>query len=291
MILSTDRWQSGVGRDRRPRKRSDDGPDIIVPILRSGIVAREFCRPGAPADVEAVFERSFYLRFGDMFVCVGEPAVGDGPLTLIADLGVSRALASLGLYPGQPATISDRCITIGDLVQLTFDRCVPWRQPRWPSSRSPCELNDLGSVVARRMALEAPPEGLGRVFCQPEGGAGETPLARIARPRMARFEVMAARRAGNGFRADHRIAGARHGFGRTGSGTDPVRGRCPDRRARAARRARGTEGACGLGACGRRNSARINLCVERMHAEDRGSWSSGRGSRLRRFGGRVGSGR
>jgi hypothetical protein len=188
MILSTDRWQSGVGRDRRPRKRSDDGPDIIVPILRSGIVAREFCRPGAPADVEAVFERSFYLRFGDMFVCVGEPAVGDGPLTLIADLGVSRALASLGLYPGQPATISDRCITIGDLVQLTFDRCVPWRQPRWPSSRSPRELNDLGSVVARRMALEAPPEGLGRVFCQPEGGAGETPLARIARPRMARFE-------------------------------------------------------------------------------------------------------
>ena len=200
MILSTDRWQSGVGRDRRPRKRSDDGPDIIVPILRSGIVAREFCRPGAPADVEAVFERSFYLRFGDMFVCVGEPAVGDGPLTLIADLGVSRALASLGLYPGQPATISDRCITIGDLVQLTFDRCVPWRQPRWPSSRSPCELNDLGSVVARRMALEAPPEGLGRVFCQPEGGAGGDSAGAHRTSTHGAVRVMAARRAGNGFR-------------------------------------------------------------------------------------------
>jgi hypothetical protein len=188
MTLSIDSGQSGVGREMRPRRRSTDGPEIIVPILRSGILAREFCRRGAHAEVEAVFERSFYLRSGDMFVCVGEPAIGDGPLTLVPDLGVSRPLAGLGLYPGQPASISDRCIAIGDQVQLSFDRCVPWRQPRWPSSRSPRELNDLGSVVARRMALESPPEGLGRVFCRPEGGAGETPLARIARPRLARFE-------------------------------------------------------------------------------------------------------
>jgi uncharacterized protein DUF2877 len=188
MTLSTDSEQSGVGRDMRPRRRSNDGPDIIVPILRSGMLAREFCRHGAHAEVEAVFERSFYLRSGDMFVCVGEPAIGDGPLTLVADLGVSRPLAGLGLYPGQPAAISDRCTAIGDEVQLTFDRCVLWRQPRWPSSGSPRELNDLCGVIARRIALESPPEGLGRVFCRPEGGAGETPLARIARPRLARFE-------------------------------------------------------------------------------------------------------
>lgn len=189
MTLTTDSGQSCVGRSARPRiKRPDDRPNIIVPILRSGIVAREFCRHGAHAEVEAVFERSFYLRCGDMFVCVGEPAIGDGPLTLIAELGVSRALASLGLYPGQPAAISDRCIAIDDQVKLTFDRCVPWRQPQWPSSRSPRELNDLCCVIARRMVLESPPEGLGRVFCRPEAGAVETPLARVVRPRLARFE-------------------------------------------------------------------------------------------------------
>jgi len=188
MTLSTDSGQSGAGRDMRPRKRPNDGTDIIVPILRSGILARELCRHGPQAEVEAVFERSFYLRSGDMFVCVGEPAMGDGPLTLIADLGVSRALASLGLYPGQPASISDRCITIGDLVKLTFDRCVPWHQPRWPSSRAPRELDDLCRVITRRMTFESPPEGLGRIFCRHEGGAAETPLARIARPRIARFE-------------------------------------------------------------------------------------------------------
>ena len=49
MTLSTDWGQSGVGQEMRPRKRSNDGPDIIVPILRSGILAREFCRRGPQA--------------------------------------------------------------------------------------------------------------------------------------------------------------------------------------------------------------------------------------------------
>jgi hypothetical protein len=188
MTLTADREQSGVGWDMRPRKRPNNGTAIIVPILRSGLLAREFCRHRPHAEVEAVFERSIYLRSGDMFVCVGEPAVGDGPLTLIADFGAPRPLTSLGFYPGQPAAISDRCVAIGDEVKLTFDRWVLWRQPQWPLSRSPRELNDVCSVIARRIALESPQEGLGRVFCLHEGCAGETPLMRIARPRIARFE-------------------------------------------------------------------------------------------------------
>ena len=114
---------------------------IIVPILRSGIPAREFCRRGPHAEVEAVFERSLYLRSGDMFVCIGEPAIGNGALTLIADFGGARRFTDRGLYPGQPASISDRCIAIGNSVRFTFERCVLWRQPRWPRSRSLRELN------------------------------------------------------------------------------------------------------------------------------------------------------
>src|SRR5829696_9755457 len=128
-MTQTDRGQSGAGWDMRPRKGSNDGSDIIVPILRSGILAREFCRHGPHAEVEAVFERSIYLRSGDMFVCVGEPAIGNGALRLIADFDLSRPLTSLGLYPGQPAAISDRCIAIGEWVKFTLERCVLWRQP------------------------------------------------------------------------------------------------------------------------------------------------------------------
>jgi hypothetical protein len=186
MTLNADSGQSGAGWDRRPRERSNDGSDIIVPILRSGILAREFCRHGAHVKVEAVFERSIYLRSGDNFVCVGEPAIGNGALSLIADFGVSRPLTSLGLFPGQPASISDRCIAIGDSAKFTFERCVLWRQPPWPLSRSHRELNDLCGVMARQITFESPQEGFGRIFYLHD--VGETPLARIARPRIARFE-------------------------------------------------------------------------------------------------------
>jgi Protein of unknown function (DUF2877) len=188
MTLSIDRGQRGVGRSARVRARSDAGPDIIVPILRSGILAREFCQYRAQAEIAAVFDRSFYLRAGDVFVCVGEPAIGNGPLTLIADLGGSHPLTDLGLCPDQPAAISERCITVGDHVRFTFERCVLWHQPRWPRPRSPRQLNDLCNVIAPRMTIESPADSLGRLVCPLERGFAETALTRIAGPRTARFE-------------------------------------------------------------------------------------------------------
>jgi hypothetical protein len=67
-----------------PRRKTPD-PDGIVPILRSGILAREFCQHDARAEIAAVFDRSFCLRAGDTFICVGAPVIGNGPLTLIAN--------------------------------------------------------------------------------------------------------------------------------------------------------------------------------------------------------------
>jgi hypothetical protein len=55
--------------------------DGAVAVLRAGVVARDFCRRGGDAEVAAVFERSFYLRSGKEFICIGEPAVGNGPTT------------------------------------------------------------------------------------------------------------------------------------------------------------------------------------------------------------------
>ena len=75
-----------------------DRADVVIPILRSGVLAQEFCRRHARATVEAVFERSFYLRSGDDFICVGEPDIGNGPLTLIARLG---RVPDLALQPRQ----------------------------------------------------------------------------------------------------------------------------------------------------------------------------------------------
>src|SRR5262245_44428068 len=155
-----------------------DAASDVVTIVRSGVLAREFCRQNSHAEVAAVFERSLYLRAGDMFVCLGAPAIGNGPLTLIADFRPAR------LHRDQGASISAQAITIGDAAWFAFDRCEPWQPPRWPLALAPRELIDAGQAIAAGSVIEAPAEGLGRVHAQ---GRGETPLGRIARPRIARF--------------------------------------------------------------------------------------------------------
>ncbi len=184
MTLDTGTMQRRAGCNVRPRTPSGTGL-VSVSIMRSGILAEAFCRDVVQAEIAAVFERSFYLRSGGMFICVGAPAIGNGPLTLIAEFG-SRHLAALGLCPGRLVPISDRGITIDGKARFTFEHCEPWRPARWPRSRPPHALADVARAITRRIAVEAPAQGFARLACMP-GGESETPLARIARPRLARF--------------------------------------------------------------------------------------------------------
>jgi hypothetical protein len=150
-----------------------------VPIRRAGCVAAELCKTPARAEVAAVFERSFYLRSGDRFICIGEPAIGNGPLTLIADM------ARLALRPGQPARVGENCIAI-DAMTFTYDGRRPWHPPPWPQPATPRELTRTRMELARRAAKEAPAEGFGRTIAtmaEPHDA-----FSRAARRRLARLE-------------------------------------------------------------------------------------------------------
>jgi Protein of unknown function (DUF2877) len=161
-----------------------------IAILRSGILAQELCRQGAAATVEAVFERSLYLRSGDTFICIGAPEIGSGPLTLIADFGAARRLRDLGLRPRQTATASDLRITLADAVAFTLGRCSVWRPPDWPAAPPPGELAEIWPMLAPRAAAEAPDEGLARVvFGSLHGSSPPTPFRRAARARIEEFEA------------------------------------------------------------------------------------------------------
>jgi hypothetical protein len=153
-----------------------------IPILRSGALAEAFCRSVARAKVEAVFDRSLYLRHGDDFICVGDPTIGNGPLTLIADTGVSH----LVLKPGDAAAVCARQITIGHAVAFTLERSEVWRPPPWPAYAPPARLIEACAALARCAAIAAPPEGFARLAFGAPGIAG--PLARVARTRIAAFE-------------------------------------------------------------------------------------------------------
>jgi hypothetical protein len=147
-------------------------------VLRAGVIARDACRRGGHGEVAAVFERSCYLRFGDDFICIGEPAIGNGSTTLI----VAARLADLGLRQGQRAFISNGCIAIGDLL-LDLGQCETWRAPPWPAVPSPAVLHATCAKIACCAATASPVDSLARVTF----AAADTPLARLARPRVAAF--------------------------------------------------------------------------------------------------------
>jgi hypothetical protein len=161
-----------------------------IAILRAGVLAREFCRRGAPAAIEAVFERSLYLRAGEAFICIGEAEVGNGPLTLIADCEASVRLRDLGLQPGQTAVVSSEQIAIAGSVGFSLERSALWRPPAWPTCPTRSELAERSATLYRHAAIDAPDEGLARVVLGPhEGRHASTPLSRVARARIASFEA------------------------------------------------------------------------------------------------------
>jgi hypothetical protein len=161
-------------------------PQVTVPILRAGNLAQEFCQSVARANVEAVFERCFYLRRGGEFICVGEPEIGNGPLTLIGNFG---RLSDVGLRPGQSAAICARHIAIGPSIRLILHQTETWRRPPWPDCPSPPSLIEVCDALTRRAAIDAPEESLARhVYGAPEKSKPDAALVRIARSRVAVFE-------------------------------------------------------------------------------------------------------
>jgi hypothetical protein len=152
--------------------------DRAVAVLRAGVVARDLCRRSGRGAVAAVFERSFYLRSGEDFICVGEPAIGNGPTTLIA----AARVADLGLRQGQRALIGSACVTVGGLL-FDLGACETWRAPPWPKVPSPAALRATCADLAHRATRESPTDSLARALF----ASTDTPLARLARPRVAKF--------------------------------------------------------------------------------------------------------
>src|SRR5262249_35175466 len=110
------------------------------------------------------------------------------PITMIGDFGPFNHLADLGLRPGLPASISERCIVIGSSIRFTFEQCELWRQSGWPLPRPHLQLTDVCDALVRLATVEAPAEGFVQVYRSHERDTDETPLARIARACIARFQ-------------------------------------------------------------------------------------------------------
>jgi hypothetical protein len=168
----------------RPRAEGLHG-EIVMPVLRAGVLARNLCRRRARGHVAAVFARSFHIRVGAAFLCVGEPAIGNGPWTLIAELGTP--LAMLRLSGDLSVVIAPDAIMIGDVLRFDLAECATWRQAPWPALPAPTRLMQICAALGERMAFEAPDDGMAAAIFG--GGADIGIFGRSARHRVADFEV------------------------------------------------------------------------------------------------------
>src|SRR5258706_2945143 len=114
-------------------------PPWMPPLLLTASVAGRFV-PEGEGEVRAVFRRSFYLQFpGERYACIGEPAVGLGPLNaLVEDFQL-------------PA--------LGARVTLSLAGAQRWNAPALPPSANP-DVHALQRAAHGRV----PSPGLGALL-------------------------------------------------------------------------------------------------------------------------------
>ncbi len=142
-----------------------------ITVISIGARAARLFAAHADWTVAATFERSFYLRSGDAFVCIGDASIGDGPLNALLRAGtlqppaVGSAAASRGEYLEFP-----------DASTIRLDVARRWQAPAW--STKPAHLAMLQDL--KRAALrEAPAESI--IHALTTAAATATPLGERAR--------------------------------------------------------------------------------------------------------------
>lgn len=89
----------------------------------------------APCRVSAVFERSFYLEAGGAMACLGNPAIGLGPLNGVIDVPVGMDWRASGLRLDAACRRGPGTIYLGKVFKLSLTQTRIWRPaaaPRWP---------------------------------------------------------------------------------------------------------------------------------------------------------------
>lgn len=132
-----------------------------------------------------MFERSLYVEATGAFLCLGAPAIGDGPINAMLSERDWLALAAVAAV-GEHVAFHAGGLR-GRRWQIRSDRAEVWQPQSWPDVADAASLARAVSGVAACFSTGGlPNDGLAPIVLSPAGRSlPNTPLARIAGPRIA----------------------------------------------------------------------------------------------------------
>lgn len=162
---------------------SDRAGLCIVSIGSCAAHALERDRHGT---VAAVFEHTIHIAVDDDIVCIGGPAIGNGPLNAILAEPL-RSNWTATIEPGEPIEIAGRAISLRR-SRLDAVAARTWRPAPWPRTASIDAIRTILDQLTSIVAARSPFDGLVRLaVCgeQSSQSAQATALSNLAAPRIA----------------------------------------------------------------------------------------------------------
>ena len=115
----------------------------MIRITSIGARAARLLDQHADWTVEATFDRSFYLRSGHEFICVGDASIGDGPLNALHADSASQAT-------------TQKLVALPSGQRLSWNEALIWQAAPWPPvANRALHADCVGSIIAA--AIDAAP--------------------------------------------------------------------------------------------------------------------------------------
>lgn len=157
----------------------EPGAPFSFSFTSMGPVARRTVDRRGLGRVAAVFDRSFYIEYGDEFVCIGVPALIPGPLTASADVPGGMNWASSGIRVDARVSGVDGVLSVGDRFRFHTRSAQQWSPPPFPGSASGAV--PMGAVLFDVRAM-APTDGLAPLLFRGAETGAMSPVVNTALP-------------------------------------------------------------------------------------------------------------
>lgn len=144
----------------------------ILTLTAIGLHARRALVEGARGAVVGVFEQSFHVVLDGHVVCVGGPALGNGPLNAITAEPPHTRWRDQGIVEDRACRCMGGVLAIDGGPTFSYAAANVWSPLPWPATWSPDKLRWTLEALAALAAPNMPRDGLAGVAFGGDGAPG-----------------------------------------------------------------------------------------------------------------------